>query len=123
MFFIVGTSGDFTNLPKYALNGTTINIHATLLSINGSALRVYLLPSDASIKFTVYIKYMGFPNESYYDWMSILPLGGDSHFPTDDINVLSELRYTAAPFQSATNQSGLYRIGIQLAGLLIRSLY
>ena len=45
-----------------------MNYHTITIPANDTALHVIIRPDSAHDVYDVYVKYMGFPNASYYDW-------------------------------------------------------
>ena len=75
-------------------------------------------------RYHVAIKYDDFPNDTYYDWKATIPadithLGPQSEWPEEvrDLPDIEDLLvHTVFPDPRTTNRSGLYKIGIKLAG-------
>ncbi|KAK2152742.1 hypothetical protein LSH36_320g04085, partial [Paralvinella palmiformis] len=67
------------------------------------------------------------PNDTYYDWKATIPadithLGPQSEWPEEvrDLPDIEDLLvHTVFPDPRTTNRSGLYKIGIKLAGRMV----
>jgi len=93
-----------------------MNFHTVSLPGNDSSLHIYIKPGSDSDIYQVFIKYMDFPNETYYDHVSTLP----RHSSLDDevyTGVFEEdemLPYIYFPPMNVTRLNGTYRIGVRL---------
>ena len=55
-----------------------------------------------------YLKYEGFPNETFYDYVSIVP--------NPELDETDAKRYMFSPPLNYTSLNGTYRVGIRLKG-------
>ncbi|CAH1779490.1 unnamed protein product [Owenia fusiformis] len=91
-----------------------INYHDVTLAKNGSSIHFVVFPDEKYIddKFMVYLAYGVIPNETYFDYSTVIP--NDDDFETDNEDRLRELRHTAFPPQNITSLNGTYYVGIKL---------
>lgn len=87
-------------------SGDAYNYHRIELEDNGTALYAAIFPSNAVDVYYVYLKYDGFPNETYYDCLGVVP--------NPELDKTDPKRYVFAPAQNCTSINGTYRIGIRL---------
>ena len=79
---------------------------------NGTALFASIFPVNPVDVYYVYLKYDGFPNETYYDWVGVIP--------NPELDDTDPKRFVYAPPQNYTSVNGTYRIGIRLKGPSLR---
>lgn len=89
-------------------SGDTYNYHRIDIPDNGTKLYASIFPVNPVDIYYVYLKYEGFPNDTYYDWVGVIPV--------PDVDVNDAKRYVFAPPQNYTALNGTYRIGIRLKG-------
>ena len=89
-------------------SGDAYNYHRIDLPDNGTALFASIFPVNPVDVFYVYLKKDGFPNDTYYDWVGVIP--------NPDLDKTDPKRYVFAPPQNYTSLNGTYRIGIRLKG-------
>jgi len=77
---------------------------------NGTALYTTIYPLNQVDVYYVYLKYEGFPNETFYDWVGVIP--------NPELDENDPKRYVYTPPQNYTSVNGTYRIGIRLKGTL-----
>jgi len=85
------------------------NYHRIEIPDNGTALYASIFPVNPVDVYYVYLKYEGFPNETYYDWVGVVP--------NPDLPETDPKRYVFEPPQNCTSLNGTYRIGIRLKGM------
>ena len=49
-------------------SGPTMNFHTINITTNDTGLHAIIRPASPYDVYYVYLKYEGFPNETYYDW-------------------------------------------------------
>ena len=91
-------------------SGDSYNYHRIDIPDNGTALYASIYPVDPADVYYVYLKYDGFPNETFYDWVGVVP--------NPELSETDPKRYVYAPPQNYTSLNGTYRIGIRLKGTL-----
>ncbi len=79
------------------------------MSENGTALIAIIRPARDVDSFFVYFKYNDYPNNSYYDWFTVVP----NPDPTLD----NYQKYMVMPPQNFTALNGTYRFAISLNGM------
>ena len=89
-------------------SGDSYNYHRIEIPDNGTALFATIHPANPVDIYYVYLKYDGFPNETYYDWVGVVP--------DPALDEADPKRYVFAPPQNYTSVNGTYRIGIRLKG-------
>lgn len=97
----------FSIIPGVTQNG--INYHRITVDDNNTAILVIVQPLDPDHRYAVYLKYEGFPNETYNDWNGEVPreIGPDDN---------EEMRFSVYPPQNVTSLNGTYRFGLKLKG-------
>lgn len=81
----------------------SMSYHNIDLNSNDSALFSNIIPLEGVI-FDVYVKYLLFPNNSFYDWKTTIP----------NSNATGDKRFLFFPPQAITRLNGSYKIGISL---------
>jgi len=90
-------------------SGDSYNYHRIEIPDNGTALYASIFPVNPVDIYYVYLKYEDFPNETYYDWVAVIP--------NPELSETDPKRYVFAPPQNYTSINGTYRIGIRLKGI------
>ena len=96
-------------------SGDSYNYHRIEIPDNGTALFASIYPVNPVDVYYVYLKYDGFPNETYYDWVGVIP--------NPDLDETDPKRFVYAPPQNYTSINGTYRIGIRLKGRSLLFVY
>ena len=89
-------------------SGDSYNYHRIDLPDNGTALYATIIPVNPVDVYYVYLKYEGFPNETFYDYVGVVP--------HPELSETDPKRYVFSPPQNYTSINGTYRIGIRLKG-------
>lgn len=83
-----------------------ISYHRITVTENDTAILAIIQPLEVNEHYTVFLKYEGFPNETYYDWIGEIPNnaeGGDGE----------DAKFSIFPPQNLTSVNGTYRFGIK----------
>ena len=89
-------------------SGDSYNYHRIEIADNGTTLLANIHPANPVDIYYVYLKYDGFPNDTFYDWVAVVP--------DPDLADTDPRRFVFAPPQNYTAVNGTYRIGIRLKG-------
>ena len=69
----VPPAGKFSFMTPASGENMTMNYHTIVNPKNQSSIHMIIKPLNEYEVYKVYLKYEGFPNETYYDWVGVVP--------------------------------------------------